>query len=239
MSIARFKQSAPRFALAGFAVIAIFTASARAGFTPIPMPDATYVAQTTLLPVSGADFDTLSSISSGGFTVSFDTPLVALTTGATWSTWGSPPDVESSTPRVLWTNGVTSLSINLSSPVGRFGFEAQPNTSVVSSMLASFFLGASLIGEIPLDVDGSGGAKLFAASSTDLFDTVVLSSTDDFAIAQVRVGAVPEPGFLVNLIGLGVVGIPVLWIRSRKLRRMRSKRASNQAVALKETTAPC
>ena len=107
-------------------------------------------------------------------------------------------------------------------------------------MLASFYLGANLIGEIPLDVDGSGGAKLFAASSTTPFDTVVLSSTDDFAIAQVRVGfaSVPEPGFLVQLIGLGVVGIPVFWIRSRKMRVKRMKSASNPAVTLLEMTVP-
>ena len=97
-------------------------------------------------------------------------------------------------------------------------------------MLASFFLGTTLIGEIPLDVDGIGGAKLFAASSTDAFDTVVLSSTDDFAIAQIRVQSVPEPGFLVNLIGLGVVGIPAILIRSRRMRLKRTKSANNLAV---------
>jgi hypothetical protein len=220
------KQCAPRMMLVAFTVVTLFTASAEAGFVPIPQPDATYLAQTTLLPISGNDFDTVISLSSGSFTVSFDSPLVVLTTPTTWSNWGSPPDVESSTPRVLWTNGVTALTITLSNPVGLFGFEAQPNTQVVSSLLASFFLGGNPIGEIPLDVDGTGGARLFAASSTDFFDTVVLSSTDDFAIAQVRFGSVPEPGFLVHLIGLGVVGIPALWVRSRRLRLGRAKAAT-------------
>jgi hypothetical protein len=210
------KQCALRVASVAIALLALFTARADAGFVAIPQPDATYIGRTTLLPVSALDFDTVSSLSSGGLKVSFDTPLVALTTPSTWGSWGSPPDVESSTPRVLWTNGVTSLSMSLSDPIGLFGFEAQPNTQGVSSMLASFFFGATLIGEIPLDVDGNGGARLFAASSTDFFDTVVLSSTDDFAIAQVRIASVPEPGPLVHVIGLGVVGIPVLWVRSRK-----------------------
>jgi hypothetical protein len=93
-------------------------------------------------------------------------------------------------------------------------------------MVASFFLGATLIGEIPLDVDGNGGARLFAASSTTPFDTVVLSSTDDFAIAQLRAG-VPEPGTFAHLIGLGVVGIPALWLRSRRLRLKSIKSASD------------
>jgi hypothetical protein len=165
-------------------------------------------------------------------TASFDTPLVALTVPTTWGAWGSPPDVESATPRVLWTNGVTSLTITFGTQVGLFGVEAQPSTQVVSSMLASFFQGASLIGEIPLDVDGNAGARLFAASSTTPFDTVVLSSTDDFAISQIRLASVPEPGLIANLIGAGVVGIPALWLRSRKLRLKRRKGAHVDTVPL-------
>jgi hypothetical protein len=88
-------------------------------------------------------------------------------------------------------------------------------------MLASFFLGATLIGEIPLDVDGKGGARLFAASSTDLFDTIVLSSSDDFAIAQIRVASVPEPGFLTHLCGMAVIGTPAIWFRSRRSQQKR------------------
>jgi hypothetical protein len=85
-------------------------------------------------------------------------------------------------------------------PVELFGIEAQPNTSVVSSIAASFFAGANLVGEIAIDVDGDGGARLFAASSTTPFDKVVLTSIDDFAIAQVRAGIVPEPSSLTMLV---------------------------------------
>src|SRR5262245_52451550 len=147
------RQCAVRFVQVVFVLLVFFTTRAEAGFTPIPQPDATYLGGTTLFPVPGADFDTVSSLALGGFTVSFDSPLAALTTPPSWGSWGSPSDVESATPRVLWTNGANSLTIALSSPVGLFGVEAQPNTSVVSSMLASFFLGITLIGEIPLDVD--------------------------------------------------------------------------------------
>jgi hypothetical protein len=100
-------------------------------------------------------------------------------------------------PRVLWTNGFTSLQMTLATPALTFGFEAQPNTSVASPILASFYHSGSLVGEIPLDVDGNAGARLFAATtSTDPFDRIVLSSTDDFAIANVRYAfaqSVPEP----------------------------------------------
>ncbi len=196
-------------------VVVFFTPGAQAGFVAISQPDASYLGQTQLFPITGPDFGVFSSLSSGSSTVSFDTDLVALTVPSTWSTWGSPPDVESSTPRVLWTNGFTSLSATFNAPVHLFGVELQPNTTVTSSVLASFFLGASLIGEIPLDVDGHAGARLFAASSTTPFDSVVFSSTDDFAIAQVRLSSVPEPGVFTMLVSMGVVGIPALWVRSR------------------------
>jgi hypothetical protein len=98
-----------------------------------------------------------------------------------------------------------------------FGVEAQPNTSVVSSILASFYSGANLIGEIPLDVDGNAGARLFAASSTTPFDTIVLNSTDDFAIAQIRLSAsVPEPSSLI-LLFLGFVVVCSAARRGRAL----------------------
>jgi hypothetical protein len=181
-------------------VLSLGTSAAHAGFVPIAQPDAAYLSESTLMPFSAADFDVVSSLSSGLFSVAFDTDLVALTVPTTWASWGTPPNVESATPRVLWTNGAASLTLTFSQSVQLFGMEAQPNTSVVSSIIASFFAGANLVGEIPLDVDGNGGARLFAASSTTPFDKVVITSTDDFAIAQVRVGTVPEPSSLTMLL---------------------------------------
>src|SRR5262249_8467946 len=104
--------------------------------------------------------------------------------------------------------------------------EAQPNTSAVSSILASFYNGANLLGQIPLDVDGSGGARLFAGSSTTPIDRIVISSSDDFAIAQVRGQAVPEPGLVSMLIGLAFGGSPLVLIRVRRLRSATSKARS-------------
>jgi hypothetical protein len=202
-------------------VLLAFESTSRAGFIPIPQPDAAYVSGTFLLPITVPDSDVVSSLSSGSFAVNSDVDLVALTVPGTWGSWGSPPDVESSTPRVLWTNGFTSLTLTMSDPVQIFGVEAQPNTSVVSSILASFYAGANLIGAISLDVDGIAGARLFAASSTTPFDRVVLSSTDDFAIAQVR-AFVPEPGLIPKLVGLGVVFCPLALIRARRLRFSKS-----------------
>ena len=163
---------------------------AAAVFTPIAQPGATYVAGTSVLPITASDFDVVSSLTNGTDTVSFDVTMVALTVPTTWSSWGSAPDTEGATPRVLWTNGFTSLTLTLSGAVMLFGFEAQPNTTVVSAITATFFNGISMVGQVVRDVDGNGGALLFAASSTTAFDRVVVSSVDDFAIAQVRSGAI-------------------------------------------------
>jgi hypothetical protein len=189
-----------RAVIVSLGILTLDTCVAHAAFVPIAQPDAAYLSESTLMPFSAADFDVVSSLSSGSFSVTFDTDLVALTVPTTWASWGTPPNVESSTPRVLWTNGATSLTLTFTQSVELFGIEAQPNTSVVSSIDASFFAGANLVGEIAMDVDGDGGARLFAASSTTPFDKVVLTSTDDFAIAQVRAGIVPEPSSLTMLV---------------------------------------
>ncbi len=204
-----------RALIVAFGVLTVGTHAAHAGFVPIAQPDAAYLSDTTLLPITAADFDIVPSLSSGSFSVTFDTDLVALTVPTTWSNWGAPPDVESSAPRVLWTNGFTSLTLKFSESMELFGMEVQPNTAIVSSILASFFEGLNLVGEIALDVDGNGGARLFAASSTTPFDTVVLSSTDDFAIAQVRAGIVPEPSSL-TMLALG--SAVVMFAARRRLR---------------------
>jgi PEP-CTERM motif len=210
------RYDASRVLSGAFVVLIVFAPHAAGGFVPISQPDATYVSTTTLLPINAADFDVVSSLSVGGLAVNFDVGLVALTVPSTWGSWGSPPGVESSTPRVLWTNGFTSMTVTLDQPVSIFGVEAQPNTAVVSSMIASFFSGADLLGEIALDVDGNGGARLFAASSTTPFDRIVISSTDDFAIAQIRVG-VPEPSTLTLLAVGSVIAVGAATRRGRAI----------------------
>ena len=82
MIIARSKKYVLRVAPLAFAVIVVFTARADAGFVPIPQPDATYLGQTTLLPISVARLRHRHFALIGGPHVSFDTPLVALTTPA-------------------------------------------------------------------------------------------------------------------------------------------------------------
>jgi PEP-CTERM motif len=207
-----------RRALAGPGVLALMASSAAlADFVPITQPDAAYLSATTLLPVSAPDFDVVSSLSDATETVTFDVDLVALTVPTSWTSWGSPPSTESAIPRVLWSNGFTSLAITLSAPAFTVGFEAQPNTSVPSILTATFLNSGSVVGSIPLTVDGNGGALLFAATtSTSPFNEVDLNSTDDFAIAQVRYAiaqVVPEPESLALMLLGGAV---LVFRRSRR-----------------------
>lgn len=195
-------------ALALLAVSVAIVLPAQAQFSPITQPNAGYVSGTTLLNFAAPDFDVLSSLGDATLTVGFVGDLTALTVPTTWGSWGAPPNTETSTPRVLWTNGLTDLSFHLSKAVGIFGFEAQPNTETISTLIVTFFNGPTQVGQISRNVDGSGGARLFAAQTTGQFTGVTISSTDDFAVARLRYSSVftaPEPAALSLLI---LVGIP-------------------------------
>ena len=103
----------------------------------------------------------------------------------------------SSTPRVLWTNGYTELTITSSEPLLLLGLEIQPETLELAMITALFMNGSDFVGEITQIVDGEAGARLFAAMNSQPFDRVLLFSSDAFGIAQLRVMAVPEPSSLL------------------------------------------
>src|SRR5262249_7349253 len=99
-------------------------------FTPIVLP-ASYTGTTTNLqasiPANGTSINTLSD---GIETLTFSSQVTAGTVPLNFATWGSPPNTESSTPRVLTSlsgAGATSLGIILSHPANQFGFELEPN----------------------------------------------------------------------------------------------------------------
>ena len=190
-------------------------AAARADFLMIPEPLPGYLDATHKIPITGPDFNFVSSITDGIQTVSFSSALETRTVPGTWFIWGSPPETESSSPRVLWTGTSSTLTMDFTDPSTVFGFEAEPNEFAVDSITAQFFGSAGLEGTITRDVNGFGGALLFAAQSTDPFTSVVVTSNVDFGIAEVRYAvsgyAIPEPGTFL------LVACGALYIVKRKL----------------------
>jgi hypothetical protein len=206
-----------RLACAALVLAAVSATPARAAFIATSQPTASYVASTRLFSFSDPDNAVVSSLSNG-FTITSLNPLVALTTPTTWSSWGAPPFTETATPRVLWTDAFTSLTLTSSTPVFTFGFEAQPNSDTFVSMTATYFNNNTQVGQITQSVNGNAGARLFGGTSDTPFNRVVVSSTVDFAIAQIRASpsVVPEPTSLVQLASASLLGVAAWWIRRVK-----------------------
>jgi hypothetical protein len=131
--------------------------------------------------------------------------------------------------RLVGVTSISTVTMTFSGvPVKTFGFEAEPDSSGLDAMTATFYNGATTLGSIPLNVSGNGGALLFAATSDTAFTKVVLTDTtssgpaacaqpncDDFAFANVRFSSnpIPEPASLL-LLGTGIATLGL-----RKLRR--------------------
>ena len=157
---------------------------------PIPQPNQIYLDRTSRFELAGPDGTIVNSLADTDCTVTFSPPTVLSSVPDTWQTWASPPDTESPTPRVLWSQGSTQLTMTISPPscsLGTFGFEAEPNPFDVRAMTARFFAGEQEVGSVTRNVDGFAGARLFSAAAARApFTRVVFSSSTDFAIAQLR-----------------------------------------------------
>lgn len=159
-------------------------------FTPISAPTDSYIAGTQLAPITAANLSVVTSVTNGSQTVTFSTPLQARTVPSSWATWGSPPNTESSTPRVVAeiTGSIGALTLTLSAPATTVGFEVEPNANT-HSITADFRNGATSLGTITRSTSGSSGALLFAATTTTPITSVVLTiptAAAGFALAQVR-----------------------------------------------------
>ena len=142
--------------------------TAKAGVLVIANPDATYIASTTLIPITGTDYTEVTSISDGIATVTFSDVRLMVTVPLYWGSWSSPPNAESSTPRVLFSINplATSLTFTFNEPLDIFGVEVEPNNFAVYQITANFFNGAQMVGSFSQGVNGSSGARLFAAQAT-------------------------------------------------------------------------
>lgn len=201
----------------------------QAGLIPISQPTADYISSTTVIPITVSDFTDVSSLSDGNLTISFSDVMHARTVPFSWGTWGSPPDTESSTPRILTSNLIfdqpnpTTRTFTFSQPLSIFGLEAEPLFFGLFTMTLEFFNGDDLVGSITRDANGLAGALLFAGLATggDVFTKAVLTTTDTegfgtaqyrYALAQVQV--VPEPSSLA-LVTIGPLGFGYVHHRRR------------------------
>jgi hypothetical protein len=158
------------------------------GFTVIPNPTPCYLAGTDKVDFSAlADFTSVTSVTDGVQTVTFDETLEKRQVPNTWGTWSSPPFSESPTPAVLFNPFDSTLTLTLSQPSEVFGFELEPNAFGFYTYTAEFFSGAVSLGSITQTVEGFAGARLYAAS-TEPITRVEISGEDSsgFAIAQLR-----------------------------------------------------
>jgi hypothetical protein len=167
---------------------AAFSAS---GFlNQICTPSSAYTGSTSLLPVVGADFTTVASVTNGTQTISFSPSLRTQTVpNGGWATWNAPPATESATPRVLRTVGSSTATLTLAVPANTFGFEIEPDLFGVHTVTANFYGGNVLIGVVSLTVEGNSGALIAGGSDNTLITSVVITVPGtDFAIAQLRYG---------------------------------------------------
>ncbi|MFO0890700.1 MAG: DUF11 domain-containing protein [Isosphaeraceae bacterium] len=165
-------------------------------FTPISQPDVIYTALTTnmsgSIPPNG---DTTSALNDGDQVLTFSSALEAATVPlGGWSTWNSPPAVESDAPRVLFTSdATTTLTVTFSEATKIFGIEVEPNENESTEgwlISVAFMDGSTTVGTVARTVVGDSGALLFAGSTPDQqFTSVVITAAagaNGFAIAQPR-----------------------------------------------------
>ena len=210
-------------------VLLLFASQAAwASLITISQPDLVYTASTQLFVLSGPSGTVISSLTNGSETLSFATAGGKGTTNSGispgYGNWGAPPFTEgpqtdylcfiSNSGNCNLAQG-TSNDITLSVPAFIFGFEAQPDNSGTHIYSVDFYNGGTLLGTISQSVNGTAGARLFAASSTipitSVHITVPLLS-DGYALARFRVQPVPEPGTLL------LVGVALCWASLRRRR---------------------
>jgi hypothetical protein len=98
-----------------------------------------------------------------------------LQAGSTWGTWCC-----GYTGNVAYFSGASSVTITLSG-VGAFGFELEPNTSVVQSMTVTLSNGETLTD----DVNGNYGARFFGYVGQGITSiTITDNAISDFAIGN-------------------------------------------------------
>jgi hypothetical protein len=160
-------------------------------FVAISQPVAAYTGNTCLYSLAAvADFTQVPGLVQCGHSARFFGTLEKRSVPGSWATWGSPPDTETATPNILYTQGASSLTIKIKRASNIVGFEVEPNQFQVETITATFYNKAGgVLGTITRSPNGSAGALLYAAKSSAKIARVVVTNTvvDDFSIANLRV----------------------------------------------------
>lgn len=185
-----------------FLMVAMWALPASGDFITIAQPDSTYVNNTTLISLTGIanGMTNITSITNGTQTLQFSQPQEKAAVGSGWATWGAPPFTESNNPQLLFKSNYETLVIDLQLASTTFGVELQGNNFSTEIFSVNFLDASStVVGTVTQSVNGSSGARLFAASTnTNPFTRIRINApfaAGGFAMAQFRytVAAVPEP----------------------------------------------
>ena len=158
--------------------------------TPIMQPVGSYRTSTGKCNFGAPEWSTTNMClnSDGSLAATLDPTVQVRRVPNSWFAWSFPPESESFTPFVGWTQGATTETVTFTSNASVAGLEAEPDFSGVFRMTASFQDASGMeVARVVRDVEGSGGARLFAVSCTNpVIAKVVVSMGSDFAIAQIR-----------------------------------------------------
>ncbi len=210
--------------IAVFAVPLLWIPTVHASIIQVPLPDSAYTSSTTLIPITGADFSTTSTLSDPNLTVTFSTVMEKFSVPGSWGSWNSPPATEGDTPNVLSPADftITSITLTFSQSLSVFGLEAEPDATSQGAFPINmvFYNGATQLGTLSNTIDGSSAA-LFAASSTTPITSVVLTVEGNLAdpagtdpgIAQVRYALTPEGVPEPATWSMGAMALGLLMVR--------------------------
>jgi len=182
--------------------------------------DGNYIPSTTNYGGGDGSGGSLSSL--GPF--NFSTPMREFAVGHSWATWNCPPFTESCRPKVLYSDGASTLTLSLTAHGNTAGFEFQPDEFLPESISVTFVNNmGQVIATITRDVNGKAGASLFALRDNTpgmWIDhiNIVDSDGDDFALAQLRQGnsVIPEPGTIL-MFGSGLLAALRVTVMRRKM----------------------